>query len=223
MSDERRKVPAVQAWKAIDAMASQEEMDRIKALSDEEVEKELVAAGFDLEDVRTVGREAIEKAAREAGIGAVDGREKSTRPPSRSGSPSGSPSGSGWGSRSRSRSRSQRRAWFVLAIAAAAVLIAVAVASPEIVAMFKRDEIRPGEYDAMPQRELTQEERAAQLREHAYKECEALKWGTCVGLLNEARKLDPAGESDTRVKSWRFVVQNAERSDGRVPRNVDTK
>jgi hypothetical protein len=111
----------------------------------------------------------------------------------------------------------------VVGIAAAAALIAAAVASPEIVAMFKRDEIRPDEYDAMPQHELTQDERAAQLRGRAFEECQARKWGTCVGLLDEARKLDPAGESDTRVKSWRFAAQSAELWDARVPRNVDTK
>jgi hypothetical protein len=206
MSDERRKVPPVGAWKAIDAMASQQEMDRIKALSDEEVEKELVAAGFDLKDVRTVGQEVIEKAAREAAIGGGDGREK------------------GAGSRSGSRSGSGSRTWFVVGIAAAAALIAAGVASPEIVAMFKRDEIRPDEYDAMPQHELTQGERAAQLRGRAFEECEARKWGACVGLLDEARKLDPAGESNTLVQSLRFAARSVDRADATgVPRNVDTK
>jgi hypothetical protein len=67
VSDDRKPSP-VEAWQAIDAMASQQELDRIKALSEAELDRELAALGIDPAAARSVGQSALEAAARDAGI-----------------------------------------------------------------------------------------------------------------------------------------------------------
>jgi hypothetical protein len=68
---DRRKPSPVEAWAAIDAMASQQELDRIKALSEADLDRELAALGIDPAAARSVGQSALEAAAREAGLGTL--------------------------------------------------------------------------------------------------------------------------------------------------------
>lgn len=215
---ERRKIPPVEAWKAIDAMVSQGELDRIKGLSDKEVEDELKEAGFDLDAVRTIGQDAIEKAAREAGIdvGGV------TRAAPALGKTAG---GEAHGAKVTPFPSARRRTrWdaFLAAAAIAAALIAVfAMAGPAIVAWFRGERIGP-DRDTVPRRELPPELRAAQLRDEGFKACAAMQWVSCVAKLDEAKQLDPAGDSDPRVQEWRSAAQPVEPWDG-SPMGPDSK
>jgi DNA-binding CsgD family transcriptional regulator len=48
--------------------------------------------------------------------------------------------------------------------------------------------------------------RAKALREHAFKECDAKRYGTCHDALNQAFYLDPAGDQDPRVQAARRAI-----------------
>jgi hypothetical protein len=62
----------------------------------------------------------------------------------------------------------------------------------------------PGEEDAG-------HETAAALRAKASSACAAAKWRACLGDLDAARALDPAGEEDGAVRKWRLAAESAMR------------
>jgi hypothetical protein len=94
--------------------------------------------------------------------------------------------------------------WMAAAIVGALVLALVATNSAAIVALFRgTDEIRRD--DLGPQREGVQQ-RALTLRDEAERACRGKLWGTCEEKLDEAMKLDPAGESEARVWNMRSAI-----------------
>jgi hypothetical protein len=198
---ERRKVSPVEAWKAIDAMASQQELDRIKGLGEKELDEELVAAGFDPAEVRTIGQEAIEKAAREAGI---EGAGEKPTPVQAEASP---------GQRSGAQveplpSRPRKMRWFALsATAAIAAAVIAAMSGPANVARAPTGADAPETGVAVPATESGLQQRAAQLRDEAFKACEKAQWGACLERLDAAKRLDPAGEANPRVRGWRGTAE----------------
>jgi hypothetical protein len=56
-------------------------------------------------------------------------------------------------------------------------------------------------------------EQASKLRDEAVAACRASQWTTCGLKLEEARVLDPAGESDPRVLQARREIADAAPSD----------
>lgn len=121
---ERRKVSPVEAWSAIDAMSAQQDLERIKALDAQDVDRELAEAGFDPAEARTIGQDAIEAAAREAGI--ATGPSAPSAPSAQPAPPGGR---RGTGARTSSPPRAPRRAlWIAIAAAAAIAVALVAVA-----------------------------------------------------------------------------------------------
>jgi hypothetical protein len=99
------------------------------------------------------------------------------------------------------RAMPQRRR-LVWLLAAAAIPVAVVVSlsqGPEIVGHFHPD---PHEHP----REL-----AEKLRDDAIGICEQGGWGACKSKLDEAARLDPAGESEPRVQKARAEIESAER------------
>jgi hypothetical protein len=46
-------------------------------------------------------------------------------------------------------------------------------------------------------------QRAVELRDRAFADCEAQRWARCLDGLDQAVKLDPALEDDHRVPEWR--------------------
>ena len=62
------KLSPREAWKTVDEQAAKEEWERIEGLGPGAVDDELRAAGISPERAATVGREQIEKAARDAGL-----------------------------------------------------------------------------------------------------------------------------------------------------------
>jgi hypothetical protein len=65
---ERRKQPPSEAARAVKADSWKQELERVSALSDEQLDDELRAAGIDPEGAGRVARDVIEKTAREAGL-----------------------------------------------------------------------------------------------------------------------------------------------------------
>jgi hypothetical protein len=95
--------------------------------------------------------------------------------------------------------------WMAAAILGALVLALVAMNGAAIVALFRgTDEIRRDDLGP-PQREGVRQ-RALSLRDEAERTCRAKLWGACEEKLDEAMKLDPAGESEARVWNMRTAI-----------------
>jgi RNA polymerase sigma factor (sigma-70 family) len=57
--------------------------------------------------------------------------------------------------------------------------------------------------------EPTPEERAAELRQDAFRKCEVRAWQECLDGLDAARAIDPAGDTDPRITSARARANEA--------------
>jgi len=88
--------------------------------------------------------------------------------------------------------RRRRTSWTVALVAAA--LAAAGIAGAAILSLPHR-------------RAPTTEDRAAQLRREAAEACAEALWGRCEDKLDEARALDPAGDSDPVVGALRRLAQ----------------
>jgi hypothetical protein len=115
----------------------------------------------------------------------------------------------------------RRRRTFVTLLAAAILLgvFVVAAKGPAIVALLRGDQ----EHEKIsPEPPATPQEVAAKLRHDAIGQCEQGAWGSCKDKLDEARRLDPAGESDPAVQRLRTAIDAVdhppqEQRDGRKP------
>jgi hypothetical protein len=107
--------------------------------------------------------------------------------------------------------RRPRPGAMVAAVALGALGVAAVANQAAIVAYVKGEPIGPDRPWAPPT--ATPEQRAASIRGQAFAACDALRWTECVGRLDEAAVLDPAGESDPRVVSARRAVHDATRDE----------
>jgi hypothetical protein len=57
-----------------------------------------------------------------------------------------------------------------------------------------------------PDSQTASQARALRLRDEAYETCARGQWAACLGKLDGARELDPAGESDPRVTAARAAI-----------------
>jgi hypothetical protein len=76
----------------------------------------------------------------------------------------------------------------------------------EVVAWLRHDTIPIGPAPWEPEKRVTAQERAASLRDEAYEACAGWPWALCERKLDEAKAMDPAGESDARVEGARQAV-----------------
>ena len=91
--------------------------------------------------------------------------------------------------------RRPRMAWWAAAAASIAAIVgAAALEGPAVVAHF---------------RPPTPEEKAEGLRDEAIADCARGSWGPCAQRLDEAARLDPAGESAERVQKAREAIAKA--------------
>jgi hypothetical protein len=199
-----RKIPPHDAWDALEKMSLDDEAERVGGLSDDALDRELASKGLDPKALRARGEALAAKLAATA-----PARPKAVGRPSTLRAKDALP-------------RARLPVLLAAAAIAAAAIVVFAMAGPAIVAMIRHNVIGPDVWDALPKRELPPEERAVQLRDNAFKECESMRWETCEDLLDEARKLNPAGESDPRVKQWRWMMRPEQRGDGAPPR-LDSK
>jgi hypothetical protein len=188
---------AIDAWDDDDsaegAIAHDEvdaEAERVLAMTEEERERALRAAGVD------VGREKENavawrtKAERGelpeiAGVGAPRASAVATPPVAAAGPVSGAPV-------VPLRLPGRRGGHRVLMLLAASFVLGVGLL---IVAQRLGDE---SVASAPPS-----DGAAAKVRQKAFAACEAQRWGECLRGLDEARDLDPAGEGDARVRGYR--------------------
>jgi hypothetical protein len=188
---------AIDAWDEEDAIDA--EMERVLAMAPEERESELSAAGVDVEAERAKARAWRERAA--GGELPAVAEAPQPRKDAMAASPSvaqppkvAPPIGS---------ARRSRGWWW----SRGGMVAAAALAAAGILILTKQDDtVSRGDPDNGQQHAL---DRAEALRQKAYATCDRKAWAECRALLDEAKALDPAGESNQRVTSNRDAIREA--------------
>ncbi|MEZ4219461.1 MAG: RNA polymerase sigma factor [Polyangiaceae bacterium] len=111
-----------------------------------------------------------------------------------------------------SRMRKHFRARWAAQLAAAAILAALAVA-----AWFVLRKGSPGPDDIAREKVPSPVERGQELRRRALEDCDAARWNECVRGLDEAKRLDPAGDTTPQVGAARARAAKGSSSKGQAP------
>jgi hypothetical protein len=186
-------------FELLEEQAADDEAERILALSNEELDAELRAEGFDPAAVRRKGAEIGERAMRAGG--ATQGLTE----------------GPGWVSAqpppSTASSAGLRWAWL-----ASAALVAVFVgAVPVVVARLAKPHELAMRMDASPSATSSAAQSPQEVRERGLAACDQHRWQECLDGLGAARGLDPAGDKDARVQAaWRAALEAI-----RLPVHID--
>jgi hypothetical protein len=163
-------------WRELVDEAGEDEIDRAVNVSVAQAEAELTAAGFDVAAERAKAGAFLD--ALETGSG-TSRSEEATRRPAEA------------GRRKRPRSAVPWLAAAATLAAAGAVLYATLHPSPEPVAKG-----HPAASTPTPIGPSADELRvAAELRRKAAAACDAKQWGVCLAELDEARAVDPDGDT----------------------------
>ena len=110
----------------------------------------------------------------------------------------------------RTKARSLRAAWYErplsvgLAVVALGLVVLAVVKRDEVVAFFEGEHIGPDD-QRMPRKPAPLEVARA-LRDDAFAECGRWSWDACEKKLDEAARLDPAGDSEPRVQQARQAI-----------------
>jgi hypothetical protein len=176
-------------WAEDDAIDA--EMERVLAMTPEERENELRAAGVDVEADQAKGRDWRARAF----PGEVTISPSRLRPieggaSARKGPPK--PSRGWWWSRG-------------------GMVAAAALAAGALLVVARREPVTTthGNPYATQPPEPTPRDRAEALRQNAYAACDRRAWAECRRLLDEAKGLDPEGDADPRVKTRRDAIRDA--------------
>ncbi len=207
--DRKNKLTPEEILEAIEEEDAREEAERILALSDEALDRELAGAGFDPEAIRKRGREIGERVtggSRDATHGAGADQE--------------SGEGGAWVSEPPPKRATPEPRWLWLA---AAALVAATVGGGAIYAasLAKTEKVAAQPDGGAPPADagMSATERARAIREAALKACEGKQWDVCRDGLDRASKLDPEGDTDARVQAaWKAVADGL-----RAPSPVDEK
>jgi hypothetical protein len=177
------KPDPARAWKYVDDLLADEELERLEKMSPEEVDGELRAVGVDPASIPSAEElfAKAEKRAREAGSAAARG-----------GNGTGAATGSAASAKVLPLRRREGIAQYVTLAAAAAVLLFVAT-RPE---------------DDGPVSAANPEA----IRARAFEACAAKQWDACEEALDEAERIDRQGEDDARVREAREAIAQARES-----------
>lgn len=181
MSAERR-LPPNEVWDTVMKMVREDEARRLEGLSDEELEREIASMGRDPKAERAKGGALAQQI-----LEAKDGKT----PAAVTALPSARPRA--------------MRFWLVVA-AFLAIVTGALVERREIIAWIKGNPAGI-ESDRSPPPTQTPEERAERVRDEAEKACHLEQWGLCNDKLDEARRLDPAGDPQARAQSLRTAIR----------------
>jgi hypothetical protein len=192
---------AIDAWDQDDAIDA--EMERVLALAPEERERELLAAGVDVEAERAKAREWREKAA--GGDRPAAPEELQPEKIALAASPNAAQPPIAALPRGRAR---LSRGWWA---SRGGMVAAAALAAAGLLVLARHEPpVGSGHHDDGQQHELTSRDRAEALRQKAYAACDKRAWAECRALLDDAKGLDPAGEADSRVKKSRDAIREAQ-------------
>ena len=196
MSTPKKKLAPDEAWDALEKMAVDDEVERVLALSDEDLDEELRKTGANPERVRERGENL--------------GRRLAAEGQARKASPG----------RAGSAATSRRRwvAWLAAATLGAAVVGVLAMNAGAVVAWLRPlPPIGPDDGGLLP-RPLSPQELAESLRGRARAECSRGDYVRCERDLDEARALEPAGEARPEVVELRRAIAGPEEEGGLKPR-----
>jgi hypothetical protein len=186
-------------WDAIEDDAARAERERIESMSPEEMRRELLQAGFDLDQVSA---DAAQLAARLRGEAAPAPRRARA-----------AAAGAERAAASRLRAVSVRVSWLLAAALALVALVLVwrRVTSPpsEPIAQPITPDRAPWRPEPVPSQAPPAPEDAIALRAGAVRDCEAGRWHECLAGLDRAKALDPGGEADPEVQRMRRVAAHA--------------
>ena len=207
--DEAGKPRPPVSWATIDRAADRyerEERERLLAATDEELDEELKEAGFAPDDAASVLRAALEKAEAPA--------------------PASAPAPAKVVSLAAERERRGRGVGWLALVAAAAAVVVLGGGGAAIVALRTPEPAPPTttgpSIEPAPPRpppEVLAKQDADVLRRQAATECAAKAWSACVGDLQKAATLDPAGDQGAvrrlRAKAGRAMdVEDLEAKPG---------
>jgi hypothetical protein len=161
--------------KAIEEPDPEEEMERVLAMTPEQRREELEAAGVDMNELHAKADAWHERFVQAAAEAEKKAAQGATAEPARTRSLPPKP---------------QRRSF--VSLAAAASVVAVAGGVVYTVAL------RPPEPVASPDQRT-----AADLRKRAFDACSREQWKECLAGLDEAKRLDPAGDEAAAVQAAR--------------------
>jgi Asp-tRNA(Asn)/Glu-tRNA(Gln) amidotransferase C subunit len=187
-----KKVDPALAWMFLEGQLAEEEAKRVEKLSDEELDAEMRQDGMD-----PARAPSLEQLLAKAKVHAA--KLEAERPRVAQAVPL----------ESETRRRAPRGLVWLLAAALALGVGLVAFAEgPAIIAYFERPQITPdNERTPAP----TPHEVAEKLRDDAMGHCAVASWASCKDKLDEAARLDPAGESETSVQQLRARIDEASR------------
>jgi hypothetical protein len=108
-----------------------------------------------------------------------------------------------------SRLRRHFRARYAAQLAAVAAIVAAVLVLAFALRKKESPVVRPLPPNEQLPRVPAPEQRAADMRKLAFEKCEARAWQECLDELDAAKQLDPAGDSDPRVRDARKAAQDA--------------
>jgi hypothetical protein len=108
--------------------------------------------------------------------------------------------------------RRMRPLWLVAAVPGLLLTGFALMNGAAIVAILRGEDIRPDDTWLPWQPAPTPAERAAPARAYAFAACEKQQWIACEAKLDEARGIDPDGESAPRVVEARAAIEAAKRA-----------
>jgi hypothetical protein len=166
-------------WDTIEEVAADAELRRWATMSDAEVDDALARRGVD-------PRRLEEKARRAAGARVPRLDDARAR-------------------------RARWTKWAAVVAVAAVVVLVLAWKRRDIEALWSPAPIERDHWTTPPtqspeERAAADRAEAAKLREQAFAQCDAKHWDECEARLDDAKKLDPAGEGDPRVEMQRMIL-----------------
>jgi hypothetical protein len=188
MSKRPRRDPA-ETLRALYELADDvEEMESILRMSEVDLDDRLRSAGIPPESVPGLAKETVKRADRDFAAAASAKVVPLLA----------------------AKKRTHTMAWIGSAVALAAG--AAVVAGTKL--QSARDHAGPEAIGPDLQGMMSPQERAAKLRDEAAEECRLMRWAACEDKLDDARKLDPAGEDQPAVKELRAKEQAGQYPDG---------
>jgi hypothetical protein len=199
----KEKRPAAETWRALQGQAAEDEMDRILALSDTDLDRELEAAGLDPQAERARGEQLAEEARR--GLVQIRARELESQARARA-----------LRGPSAVVRRLPRRTTIAFAAAAAAAALFAATRWILAPAPMARNVPEP---EPPPTAPLPAGPFADELRSRALDACNQFLWQRCLDFLDAAARVDPASDERPDVKKLRALAWDRMAPPEAGPRN----
>ncbi|MDP9000393.1 MAG: hypothetical protein M3O46_09805 [Myxococcota bacterium] len=192
----KRKLTPEKLLDAIEEADAADEAERILALSDEALDQELAAEGFDPKAVRRRGQDLAKQAMRASKEEAPAGEAPwATVVPV-------------------APRRPIARRWVMLLAAAL-----VGGGGLVVVGLLKLHPPVVNDVETAPTPNLSPQN----LRLRAFDACDHQQWQVCIDLLSAARDMDPAGDADEHVQAARGAALGALQQRDSKPRGRDVK